>query len=260
MGKRNSSLTRVQPIFDTLFRKDPSGASWLYKLLEMPKHGHQNANIKKPNSPIRKKAWGNKEKSLAPPVSLLSWLIRNLPITGIPKPDGSDDKTIKRIDIYNQESETIKEALSLIKPLMAPKKWFVLEGMSKPDAYIETDNIIIVIEGKRTEKGPTIGTTWMPGRHQMLRHIDAAYETRGDKQVYGFLIVEGNGGATSTLIPDKWKDASLATFSTSAINNSFPHRGTYERGEIMSCFLGVVTWQAVCQNLDIAWSSLPDTK
>ena len=187
-------------------------------------------------------------------------MIRNLPNTGIPKPDENDDNTIKRINLYNQESKTIKEALSLIRPLQAPKKWFVLEGMSRPDAYIETDNSIIVIEGKRTERGPTISTTWMSERHQMLRHIDAAYEIRGNKQVYGFFIVEGDSGVNSSLIPNKWEKASLTTISLSAISNSLPHRGINEQEEIARCFLGVVTWQTVCKNLGIDWNSIPDTK
>ena len=37
MGKFDSSLNRVQPIFNALFSKDQSGASWLQPLLKMVK-------------------------------------------------------------------------------------------------------------------------------------------------------------------------------------------------------------------------------
>jgi hypothetical protein len=56
---------------------------------------------------------------------------------------------------------------------------------------IETPDALIVIEGKRTESGATIDTTWLTGRHQIWRHIDAAWEIRGRRQVFGFFIVEG---------------------------------------------------------------------
>ena len=52
----------------------------------------------------------------------------------------------------------------------------MLEGRSQPDACFETDAMLVVIEGKRTERKATAVTTWMRSRSQMLRHMDAALE------------------------------------------------------------------------------------
>ena len=67
-------------------------------------------------------------------------------------------------------------------------------GMANP-AYLETENLILVIEGKRTEREPATPTTRMPERSQMLRPMDAAYGRAGNKKIPGTMIVEGSGGA-----------------------------------------------------------------
>jgi hypothetical protein len=76
MGRRDSSKTRVAPIFDILYDSDKTGKSWLPKLLRLPAGG----NIIRINPDwdfsIQDKGWGREEKKLEPPVSLLSWLIR----------------------------------------------------------------------------------------------------------------------------------------------------------------------------------------
>lgn len=149
--------------------------------------------------------------------------------------------------------------VSLLKENPRERGWYVLEGLSQPDAYLETDEAIVVIEGKRTEPGPTIGTKWMPRRHQMLRHLDAAWEARGQKRVYSFFILEGEGGPDAVEVPARWVDAARNTISTTAICDSLPHRDAAEQLAIARCFLGVTTWQAVCKTFDIDWTKLPDS-
>jgi hypothetical protein len=77
MGRRDSSKTRVAPIFDILYDSDKTGKSWLPKLLRLPAGG----NIIRINPDwdfsIQDKGWGREEKKLEPPVSLLLWLIRH---------------------------------------------------------------------------------------------------------------------------------------------------------------------------------------
>jgi len=84
------------------------------------------------------------------------------------------------------------------------RAWYLLEGPSCPDVFLETDDLIVVIEGKQTESGPTTNTSWMPLRHQMLQHIDAVWDIRNGHQCVGFFIVEsGAEGET----PNHWLDA-----------------------------------------------------
>lgn len=179
--------------------------------------------------------------------------------TGRSAPSGKDPSFEKRQSLFAQKAKAITEALQELSRSSRGRSWHVLEGCSKPDVYLESDDALVVIEGKRTESGPTIGTEWMPKRHQMLRHLDAAWECRGNRRVYGMFIVEGYGGADAVDVPPHWISASLATFGTAALSDSLPHRGPEEQLEIARCFLGVTTWQAVCKAFSISWSALPDT-
>jgi hypothetical protein len=77
MGKFDSSLKRVQPVFKALYKKDPSGVSWLQPLLKMvkregyPKPLEITSNLgdltQKPQF----------EFPVNPPKSYLKWLIKN---------------------------------------------------------------------------------------------------------------------------------------------------------------------------------------
>jgi hypothetical protein len=114
-----------------------------------------------------------------------------------------------------------------------------------------------VIEGKRTERQPTVCTKWMSGRHQMLRHIDCAWEIRGKRQVIGFFIVEGDGNDEA--VPSEWVDFARETISPSALASSLPHRGPEEQADIASCFIGVTSWQSVCRKFGINWAEIQET-
>lgn len=135
------------------------------------------------------------------------------------------------------------------------RTWCVLEGPSQPDAYLETPELLVVIEGKRTEHGPTTHTSWMPVRHQMLRHIDCAWEIRGDRPVFGFFIVEGDDQGA---IPPEWVEFARATVEPDAVAKSLPHRTADERSAIAEAFLGVTTWQIVCETFGIDRGILRD--
>lgn len=117
---------------------------------------------------------------------------------------------------------------------------------------IFTPGAIIVIEGKRTETGTTKATRWMKIRHQILRHIDDAWEIRDKRRVFGFFIVESD----TTEVPEKWINEMRQTISESAVNGSLPHRTIKERAEIRNCFIGATTWKAICQEFNIKLNDL----
>jgi hypothetical protein len=132
----------------------------------------------------------------------------------------------------------------------APSGWHILEGPTFPDVTVFTPDAVVVIEGKRTESGPTVDTTWLPGRHQMIRHLDAAWEIRGRRRVFGLLIVEApNAGEGS--VPSQWEAATVATWSDAALSTSLPHRSPEERLGIRGAFMGVTTWRAVVHAFDL---------
>jgi hypothetical protein len=117
---------------------------------------------------------------------------------------------------------------------------------------------LVVIEGKRTERTTTTDTTWLKGRHQIWRHLDAAWEIRGRRSVYGFFIVESDSNAADGSIPEDWRLASASCLAPEALHSSFPHRSEREVRAISQCFLGMTTWRQVCERFGIDWGSLPN--
>jgi hypothetical protein len=183
-GKFDSSKTRVAPVFDAL---KASGGDWVRQLLALAEHprGHQDQPAALDLEFLRG-YWGSAELGIPPPVSLLSWLIRNPQALARPDTKGEDRRAL-----LDGDPKVVAKALDLLRAGSASRAWYIFEGPTFPDAVIETPDALVVIEGKRTEGGPTTSTKWLPGRHQMWRHIDAAWERRGRRRVYGMFIVEG---------------------------------------------------------------------
>jgi hypothetical protein len=260
MGEFDSSLTRVVPVFNALMDKDPAGHSWLPILLKL---GSLSAGKIEalPSSPLiaeQQRWWGDNERPLDAPKGLLHWLVDNL---GEPTSKiywGDDETRAKRKFLVAGDSKTIAEAHLLLDSQPPRYAWYVLEGQSRPDAYLETDNLIIVIEGKRTERKPTTATTWMPQRSQMLRHMDAAWEIRKNKKVFGMMIVEGPGDAEAITPSGYWLEEAKAQIKSEMMEASLPHRIPEERMEIATDFLGVTTWQRVCSEFHLPWPPIAD--
>lgn len=250
---RGSSRTRVGPVFNALVDLSPQHPNWVGRLLDLAVRdvarrpwAHQNL------SPVEGR-WSAKELGLRPPVSLLSWLVRNLDPGK--SPTGTGEVPEKRRGLAARDPAIIEEALGLLRSAGAGPGWHVLEGPTYPDVVLITPDALVVIEGKYTERSHTTDTTWMDGRHQMLRHLDAAWELRGRRAVYGLFIVD-SGEGSSTDPPPVWEEAAKATTSENVLRRSLPHRSQEETSAIASSFVGVTTWQAVCDEFQIDRSVL----
>lgn len=209
-------------------------------------------------SPIEESHW-EKEKELPPPVSLLEWLVRNPPSQFEGSLGSSEFTVAKRKALLKGDQQVRDEALRLLRTPPPPSKaWYILEGPSYPDVFIKTADVILVVEGKRTEAKPTRKTSWMTTRDQLLRHIDCAWEIRGGRRVYGMMIVEGNGGEDAVQVPPRWLEWVADSRRNPVLKNSLPHRSENERHAIAAAVLGVTTWQRVCREFGIDWNSLPD--
>lgn len=249
MGKLDSSKTRVVPVFDELRRRDPLGEMWLERLLSLPT-GVASRASRTATPPIRESRWGE-EKSLHPPMSLLRWMIDHP--NQLTKPADFEKRSQttqeKRSALLNGDPATREEALRLLEGASAPTSvWYVLEGHTRPDAFLATDDALIVVEGKRTERGATTTTTWLADRSQMLRHLDCAWDIREGRRVYGFYVVEAEDGVA---VPSKWWDEVAETVAERTRKASPPHRSPETQETIADGFLGVCTWQHVCREFDI---------
>lgn len=256
MGTKDSSKTRVVPVFDILYANDKTGKSWLPQLLRLLAGGdsiHINLNW---DFTIEDKGWGDQEKRLEPPVSLLSWLIRHPRTPNDGQLSKDPVKAQKRRELIEGSDVRVCEALSLLRKNPSGDDWHIFEGVTQPDVLIQTPDLMIVIEGKRTERKTTKHTKWMSGRHQIWRHIDCAWEIKGKREVFGFFIVEGDG--LSDEVPAHWMDETKITMSQKALTSSLPHRGPEEQERIRRCFIGVTTWQKMCKEFGIDWGFLPN--
>lgn len=255
-GARDSSKTRVKPVFDFLWAQREL---WVRRLLELPRGGCPDARIADGDLSPLEGFWEPTEKQLNPPVSLLSWMIRNAgslrPARDAGRGDPADDR---RQRLRAGEPAVVEEAIRLLRSEARPKGWHIFEGPTSPDVFLVTPEALIVVEGKRTEPGPTTYTTWLEGRHQIWRHIDAAWEVRGRRAVYGFFIVEGDSSGERHRLPEVWSEACLNCLTDAALETSFPHRSEAEARAISRCFPGATTWQGVCETFGIAWQDLPD--
>jgi hypothetical protein len=151
----------------------------------------------------------------------------------------------------DHDAATLEEALRQLasRPTSA-RAWYVLEGPTQPDVYLETDEVVVVIKGKRKEARPTLRTEWMAVRHQIHRHLDAAWELRRERRVYGLFIGEADDGV-GTEPPAVWREAAADAVAEETLAQSLPHRTAEERAAIGAALLGVTTWQAVCEELAI---------
>lgn len=230
MGLHNSSSTRVVPVFDRLFVLDATGQAWLQYLLCV---GSRSALTRLPTVhprliPHHPRTWGRAERRLSPPRSLLAWLAHNISEVQVNAPSGAEPTHSRRLALARKDSSVLSEAIAGINSGNWKGKWYALEGDSSPDAFLETDQLVLVIEGKRTEKSCTTKTKWMSRRSQLLRHMDAAFEIAGSRQVLGLLIVEGADPAPLQPSPFWLKQVDIQV-SSNMLDRSLPHRADAER-------------------------------
>jgi len=253
-GKFDSSKTRVRPVFDILWSQ---GRDWLPQLLTLPVCGYANADEfhAKDLTLLDEGDWEPEEKRLLPPVSLLSWLIRHPTYLAH---QGKEIENEYRRKLLAGDPDTVTLALRLLRTEGADRNWYIFEGPTCPDVFLVARDALVVIEGKRTERVPTVKTTWLQGRHQIWRHLDAAWEIRGRRSVYGFLIVDSEADSLDGSVPEVWRQAARECLQPSVLSTSFPHRSADEMASISRCFLGATTWQQICARFCIDLRSLPD--
>ena len=110
------------------------------------------------------------------------------------------------------------------------------------DCLIETDDFLLGIEGKRTEKVSS-NINWFPQRNQIIRNLEVLKAKAGGK-VYAMLLMNEDG-------KDPIKDTDFA--------NSLPHYSTQEIAEIKTHYLGAVSWRQACDAVGLDYCDLPDT-
>ena len=226
----DSTKTRVIPLFD-FFSGDITKINKLLSLLSEP-----NKVLLSDNNLIIR--YGTNEMTIPPTKKLLNWCIENLPLLMIPKNYGvkrNSETYNKRDSLFKGDTNSKSKAFTLLHQNKSPKRdWYIFEGYTHPDIYIETEDTIIVGEAKRIEPKLTTSTEWLKKRDQLIRHVDAIIDS--GKKVYSFLIISEN---------------KINTYNLSAYNDlsyykeSLRHRNDMEIEKIKSTYLGYTTWDEI---------------
>lgn len=261
----NSSITRVRPVFQQLIHRE--SMEWITAILELCKSDHVKELTliagpiydrllkKRPyTDPTLKQIGMNSidlescfEYALSPPVRFLEWLVHNPSLMRWPRSKKYSEQTeYKRRRLFDNDPTIVSEALMSLKTnqIRNPNRdWWVFEGYTEVDCLIETESLVLAIEGKRTEEGPSKSIDWYPQRNQLVRNLEALKQHAKDKE-YALILIDEEG---------KYQ------LDRSVLTTSLPHFSPEERTELRKHYLGNITWKQVCKATGIIYSELPNT-
>jgi hypothetical protein len=254
-GPYDNTLTRVQPFFESLLRRDPSGRSWLPGLLAAAPHGRSRLGelVDQPGwliIPIAVPAASGRlacfEYPAIPPRELLAWFIDH-PDELVWPPDAdlsAETVRLRRALLLDDPRGSQARAQERARELLATRslvgrEWWRFEAVSRLDCVLITDRLVLTIVGKRTE--PLTATTeWYPQRSQLVRDLEAA---KG--------LSEGKQWATLLLSEEPLEQGSRAELERT-LPESAPHLSDAERAELLEAYLGNLTWREARQAVSSA--------
>jgi hypothetical protein len=254
VGRFDSSKTRVQPVFNTLYRRDPTGRTWLPALLRLfPNSGVLGPELLSAPGRIIEFRCGS-EKAIPPATGFLRWLIENPDRMTWPSgppfsPSTQEwrEKLFQRGN-FSARPECRDEAITAARRALdahgvtgSRRAWWAFEGFTHVDCYIETEGLFFFVEGKRTDKlSPK--TSWFPARNQLLRNLEAAQAfAAGQKPFANVMITEDM----------------FTGIRQDEIDRGLPHFKSSERVALMKHFLGATTWCKCCNAVGIDYATLP---
>jgi len=254
-GERDSSRTRVQPVFRQLLQRCPDGSDWLPSLLRLatPRVPLPAELVAVPSTLLND---GNAyfERCFPPPERFLRWLIEHPEKMVWPRRRQDEhvfgDKTQRpREALFGRrgsaaQTQAREEALSELAhcgPQKSRSCWWTFEGFTHVDCCLETGRLLLFIEGKRTDRVAR-ATAWYPQRNQLARNLEVAGEHAQGREYALLLIAEQE---------PRPEELELAP--------GLPHLEDGERSNLLSHYLGWTTWRAVCEATGIDYDALPDT-
>lgn len=250
-GERNSSATRVQPILGALIAADHTGKTWLSRLLAAASRsdrlGPGLLSDPGPIAPASVTALPKKrcrlacfEHSAPAPRAFLRWLIEHpdqlvWPTDrGTEKTFGDSTDGLRRRLVGADPSDRREAQVQALRELDAgvpsTGKWWAFEGATQVDCLIETEHLVLAIEGKRTDT-VAARTEWYPQRNQLVRNLEAVHQFAAGRPSFVLLACER-------------PEPELAA---SDVARSTPHLGADERDQLLGRSLGQATWLEICE-------------
>jgi len=257
MGKRDSSLTRVQPVLGQILAN--GNADNLLRFLQL---GSRSAHcslksILSPADSLENPAVSHRfEYPATAPAEYLKALLSSpdrlqRAVKANPKIlKSSKDPHVEemRRRLLDGDREAIAEGLKHIesgRTHQGAGTWWVLEGTTKVDCAIFTEHATIFIEGKRTERKLTDRVAWDLDRSQVFRNLDALRGLRKDGGDYFVLLIVEQGSEAE-------KAARLLDSDYTVAVPSWPHlTGEQARELYDQHYLGFTTWEAIASTFGI---------
>ena len=265
-GIRDSSITRVQPIFEAALAQDASGASWLPKLLAAAPRARTTLKtlVDDPGSlvPETVEASSSSKASLAcfekhvpPDRRLLAWCVENPErlttpsVSDPPKPTQLKRRSLVSDQPPGSRGAVQREARECVATAsLKAGAWWRFERETEVDCVLATDRLVLCIEGKRNE-GLSRSTTWLRDRNQVARNLEAAWRLAGVDRDFAVLVCVEKPG-------DPLADPAFVSGSLEA---ACPHLLPAERRDLANAYLGELTWPVICQALGLDPRGMPDT-
>jgi len=121
------------------------------------------------------------------------------------------------------------------------RKWWAFEGFSSADCFLETDDMVLLIEGKRNDNlAPA--TRWYPKCNQLARNLEVA-ECHANGKQFGVLLINED----------------VFEVSQREIEKGWPYLDLKHRDDLWTHYLGSLTWPVVCSAAGLPQSVLePD--
>lgn len=256
MGKFDSSLKRVQPVFKALYKKDTSGASWLQPFLKMAKREWYPKPLKIPidlGNLIQEPQF---EFAVDPPKSYLEWLIKHpkelrSPKRGMWEKWSQNTRKMREALLAGDKTVQIKAISELEKYSSLPKSpWWRFEGVTSVDCALLTNSTVVFVEGKWTEVGASKKVLWYDKRNQVLRNLDCAAsyaEQKGLQHYFVLMVVE------KELVEEDpaRRNEIEAVMSQKTVEGSLPHLIDRERKEILPHYLGTTSWEEIVEHFGL---------
>ena len=261
----NSSITRVRPVFRQLLGKDPTGASWLSQVMQLSKStGLSETTRSEPGIVLpavsekrryRDRVQGTIELErcfefrVAPGRRFLRWLLENPDrMTWPASARHSATTQARREALFGRKGDSARkqvqacalQSLDRNGPEKSERRWWAFEGFTEVDCCLQTDKLVLLVEGKRTES-LSKSIRWYSGRNQLHRNLEAARDLAAGREFGVFVIGEEE-------IPETALGSS---------EDGLPHLNSAERAELMYHYLGTLTWSQVCEVTGIDYRSLP---
>jgi hypothetical protein len=237
-------MSPAQSLIDALIDRDPSGRGWLPALLAATPRGRA-ALGELLDDP------GGLEIALAvrgvngrratfdyivpPPRQLLAWFIDHPGELERPEnAEVSPETATLRRALLNDDppgsraraQDRARERLAAAPPLVAD--WWRFEDVTKPDAVLATDRLVIMIEGAEQEQRVE-PITWYPARSRLIRVAEAARQLAHARRWGTIVITDGT--------PTQPGDDTFAQ----TLERGAPHLTASERDELAASYLGAIT-------------------